>query len=62
MNRKEEMLREMRDSKSEFVTYGDGDLGIPVERLSAINDIESMDEEAIGDGAWFECTSEGEVL
>ena len=52
MNRKEEMLSEIRASDSIFISYGDGDLGKPIKRIDAIKDIESMDEDSIGEGTW----------
>jgi len=59
--KKEMLLAEIRASKSAYVTYGDGDLGIPIERMAAIADIESMDDEQIGDGTWYECDETGKV-
>jgi hypothetical protein len=44
------MADEMRASASEYVTYGVSDLGMPVERLAAIADIEAMDDDLIGEG------------
>jgi hypothetical protein len=59
---KELILNEIRKSKSEYITYGDGDLGLPIKRLDAIADIESMDDEMIGEGAyWCECNSQGDI-
>lgn len=50
---------EMRASTSEYVTYGYSDIGIPVRRVDAIADIEAMDDDAIGDGTWYECDEHG---
>ncbi len=58
---KKTMLQQMRESNSEFVTYGDGDLGMPIERLSAIADIEAMDDENF-QGDWYDCDCEGNVI
>lgn len=54
-----QMADEIRASKSAYVTYGDSDLGIPVERLAAIADVEAMDDDAIGEGSWHECDADG---
>ena len=62
ITRKEEMLAELRASKAKYVTYGDGDLGTPFTRASAIKDIESMDEDSVGEGTWYECNEKGEIL
>ncbi len=60
---KNEMLAGMRASKAEFVTYGNGDLGIPVKRLDAIADIEAMSaEDFSGGGTWYECDADGNIL
>jgi hypothetical protein len=58
---KKEMLAEIRASKNAYITYGDGDLGIPVSRMAAIRDIESMDDAQIGEGTWYECDETGKV-
>ena len=55
------MADEIRASKSEYVTYGESDLGIAVKREDAIRDIETMDDEMIGDGTWYECDAEGDI-
>jgi len=47
---------------AEFVTYGDGDLGIPMAIDEAIRDFESFDDDQIGEGTWYVCDSEGKVL
>ena len=52
---------------AEFVTYGDGDLGIPMAIDEAIRDFEAMEEHQIGTvdynvNGLFECNSEGRVL
>ena len=56
-----QMVEEIRASKSEFVTYGESDLGTPVAKQDAIDDISSMDDDMIGDGDWYECDAEGNV-
>ena len=59
---KTKMLDELHNSTSDYVTYGDGDLGIPILRLDAIKDIESLYNYQIGEGTWFECNSNGSVI
>lgn len=61
MKTAKQMADEIRSSGSKFVTYGEGDLGIPIERENAIRDIESMADESIGEGTWFECDEKGVV-
>lgn len=61
MKTAKEMAEEIKASKSEYVTYGESDLGTPVKREDAIVDIESMDDEAIGEGTWYECDEEGNI-
>lgn len=61
MKTAKEMTDEIRASSSAYVTYGESDLGIPVPRDEAIADIESMDDEMIGDGTWYECDETGAV-
>ena len=56
-----QMADEIRQSDSSYVTYGESDLGIPVLRHNAIADIESMDDEMIGEGTWYECDARGQV-
>ena len=56
-----QMADEIRASGSDFVTYGESDLGIPIKIEDAIRDIESMDDEQIGEGTWYECDAEGKV-
>ena len=56
-----QMVDEIRASQSAFVTYGESDLGIPVAKQDAIDDMSSMDDEMIGDGTWYECDAEGNV-
>ena len=53
MKTKEQMLKELRDCKAEYVTYGDGDLGMAIPREEAIQDVEGMDEDSIGEGTWY---------
>lgn len=61
MKTAKEMAAEIEVSKSEYVTYGEGDLGIPVKREDAIADILGMDDEMIGEGTWYECDAEGNI-
>ena len=59
-----QMVQELQDAINEgvlFVTYGDSDLGIPVEINEAIKDISSMEDEIIGEGTWYACDENGEV-
>ncbi len=61
MKTAKQMAEEIKASKSDYVTYGDGDLGVPVARLEAIADIECMDDDVIGEGTWYECDKDGNV-
>uniref|UniRef100_A0A6M3LX41 Uncharacterized protein n=1 Tax=viral metagenome TaxID=1070528 RepID=A0A6M3LX41_9ZZZZ len=61
MKTKKDLLEEIKASRSDFVTYGDGDLGIPIRREDALRDIASMDDDQIGDGDWEECDPRGEI-
>ena len=61
MKTAKQLADEIRASNSEYVTYGDGDIGIPVKREDAIRDIEGMDDEQIGEGTWYECDGTGKV-
>jgi hypothetical protein len=54
-----EMVAELRACDSEYVTYGSSDLGIPVLRVDAIQDILNMEDEQIGPGTWYACDSFG---
>ena len=56
------MVAEITASKSQFVTYGESELGNPVKKADAIADILSMDDEQIGGGIWYECDESGSVL
>lgn len=56
-----QMIEEIQASKSAHITYGDGDLGIPVYREDAIKDILSMEDEQIGEGTWYECDEDGNI-
>lgn len=62
MKTAKELADEIRASKSEFVTYGYSDLGMPIKKEDAIADIESMDDEMIGDGTWYECDKDGNII
>lgn len=61
MKTAKQMADEIRVSKSEYVTYGESDLGIAVKKEAAIADIEAMDDEMVGDGAWYECDKDGNL-
>lgn len=61
MKTAKQMADEIRASKSEYVTYGESDLGIAVKKEDAIADIEAMDDEMIGEGTWYECDEDGKV-
>ena len=56
-----EMANEISASKSIYVTYGESDLGMPILREDAIEDILSMDDEMIGEGTWYECDEKGNI-
>lgn len=58
MKTQSEMVKELRAAKEQgvkFVTYGESDLGMPIEIDVAICDIQAMDAELIGGGVWYEC-------
>ena len=57
-----QMVEEIRKSGAEFVTYGDGDLGTPVSVEEAIQDIENMDDDMIGEGTWLPCDEDGRLI
>ena len=57
-----QMVEEIKNSESAYVTYGYSDLGIPVGKEDAIADIGSMDDEQIGDGIWYECDENGSII
>jgi hypothetical protein len=56
-----QMVNELKASDSDYVTYGDSDLGIPVKKEDAIADILGMEDIMIGDGTWYECDENGNV-
>ena len=65
MKTKAELINALEDAQRQgvqFVTYGDGDLGIPMAIDEAIRDFESFDDDQIGEGTWYVCDSEGKVL
>ncbi len=70
MKTKAELINALEDAQRQgvqFVTYGDGDLGIPMAIDEAIRDFEAMEEHQIGTvdynvNGLFECNSEGRVL
>jgi hypothetical protein len=53
---------DIRASAGEFITYGEGDLGMPIAKKDAIADFEGMDDEVIGDGAWYDCDKFGNII
>jgi len=59
---KKELVAEIEASESEYVTYGDGDLGMPIKREDALADIKNMSDDIIGEGDWYECDSEGKII
>jgi len=61
MKTAQQLANEIKNSSSEYVTYGESDLGIAVKREDAIADILSMDDEMIGEGTWYECDEAGEA-
>ena len=61
MKSSKEMVDEIKASSSDYVTYGDSDLGMPIKKEDAIRDIESMDDEVIGEGTWYECDKDGGI-
>lgn len=61
MKTAKEMAAEIQASKSEYVTYGLSEIGIPVRREDAIADILGMDDELIGEGTWYECEEDGNL-
>lgn len=62
MKTAKQMADEIARSTSDYVTYGESDLGIPVKKEDAIKDILGMDDEMIGNGTWFECDSQGNPI
>ena len=61
MKTAKQMLIEIKKSDSEHITYGEGDLGVPILRTEAVTDILAMDNETIGDGTWYECDENGNL-
>jgi hypothetical protein len=57
----QQMADEIWASKSDYVTYGDSDLGIPIAKADAIKDVLNMGDDIISDGAWYECDAEGNI-
>lgn len=54
----EEMVQELQAAKADgvaFVSYGDGDLGVPIPIDDAIADISQMEDHQIGAGTWCAC-------
>jgi len=56
-----EAMHEKELDGAEYVTYGDGDLGVPVHILEARADFEQMDDYQIGDGTWYVCDANGTI-
>jgi len=46
---------------AEYVTYGDGDLGVPIPIFEARADFEQMDDDQIGEGTWYVCDANGTI-
>jgi hypothetical protein len=61
MKTAKELASEIAASKSDYVTYGESEIGLPVKRADAIADILAMDDELVGEGTWYECNSQGVV-
>lgn len=66
-NKKTKLLNNLKALYTEkpqaFVTYGDGDLGMPIEIAAAIKDFESFDWESITDEwKFYECDEDGEII
>ena len=62
MKTKQQLIDEIKASGSDYVTYGESDIGMPVAIADAILDISGMDEEMIGEGTWYPCNEKGEVV
>ena len=62
MKTAKQLAAEIQASSSEYVTYGEADLGIPVKREEAIKDILSMGDDMIGEGKWYECDGDGNII
>lgn len=56
-----EMLTEVSASKSAYITYGDGDLGIAFTKESTLKDIASWEDHQVGAGTWYECDEDGNI-
>jgi len=56
-----EAMHEKELDGAEYVTYGEGDLGVPVQILEARADFEQMDDYQIGEGTWYVCDKEGTI-
>ncbi len=54
-------LENARRQGVQFVTYGDGDLGVPVAIDEAIKDFKTMEDQQIGAGDWFPCDEVGTI-
>jgi hypothetical protein len=62
MKTKAELIDALEDARQQgvqFVTYGDGDIGVPVAIDEAIKDFEAMEDQQIGAGDWFPCDNAG---
>jgi hypothetical protein len=57
-----ELIRSKARRGAEYVTYGDGDLGVPIPIFDAIVDFESMEDDLIGEGTWFVCDETGKII
>ncbi|MBW2993930.1 hypothetical protein KY315_00745 [Candidatus Woesearchaeota archaeon] len=56
-----QLLDEIKASKSAYITYGDGDIGVPMKKEDALADIASMEDHQIGEGTWYECDEDGNI-
>jgi len=64
MKTKAELIDALEDARQQgvqFVTYGDGDIGVPVAIDEAIKDFEAMEDQQIGAGTWFPCDEAGTI-
>lgn len=57
-----EELISAKESGVYYVTYGESDIGMPIQIDDAIADISSMDDEIIGEGTWYECDKHGNAI
>jgi hypothetical protein len=60
MKTKQQLISEIKESGAIYVTYGSGDMVIPIDE--ALTDIGAMDEESIADGDWMRLTERATML